>query len=34
LQRIEWLHLAFDGHRRARFTRVGNSLWSSQWLVP
>jgi len=34
LQRIEWLHLAFDGHRRARFTRVGNSPWSSQWLVP
>ncbi len=34
LQRIEWLHLAFDGHRRARFSRAGNSPWSGQWLVP
>lgn len=34
LQRIEWLHLAFEGHRRARFARVGQGPWRGEWLVP
>ncbi len=34
LQRLEWLHLAFDGHRRARFERVGQGPWRGAWLVP
>jgi 3-hydroxyisobutyrate dehydrogenase len=34
LQRLEWLHLAFEGHRRARFARVGFGPWKGEWLVP
>ena len=34
LQRLEWLHLAFEGHRRARFSRVGLGPWRGGWLVP
>jgi 3-hydroxyisobutyrate dehydrogenase len=34
LQRIEWLHLAFEGHRRARFSRIGFGPWRGEWLVP
>lgn len=33
LDRLEWLHLASKGHRRAAFTRIGND-WTGQWLVP
>lgn len=29
---IDWLHLAHDGHRRARFEQAG--VWTGQWLVP
>lgn len=35
---IDWLHLASDGHRRARFARAGdvpNSTgWSATWIEP
>lgn len=34
LQRLEWLHLAFEGHRRARFARTGQGPWRGEWLVP
>lgn len=34
LQRIEWLHLAFEGHRRACFHRVGFGPWRGEWRVP
>lgn len=34
LQRLEWLHLAFEGHRRARFERVGQGPWRGEWRVP
>ncbi|HAI58282.1 MAG TPA: pyridoxamine 5'-phosphate oxidase [Xanthomonadaceae bacterium] len=34
LQRIEWLHLAFEGHRRARLARTGAGPWRGEWLVP
>jgi pyridoxamine 5'-phosphate oxidase len=33
IERLEWLYLASDGHRRAAFTRDGTG-WSGQWLVP
>ncbi len=33
LDRLEWLHLAHDGHRRVSFTRSGDK-WSGQWLIP
>ncbi len=33
LDRLEWLHLAASGHRRAAFTRVGEA-WTGTWLVP
>lgn len=33
LNRLEWLHLAATGHRRAAFTRTGD-IWTSEWLVP
>jgi pyridoxamine 5'-phosphate oxidase len=33
LDRLEWLHLAASGHRRAAFTRSGND-WAGTWLVP
>lgn len=31
--RLEWLHLAAGGHRRAAFVRDG-ALWRGQWLAP
>ena len=34
LQRLEWLHLAFEGQRRARFRRTGTAPWTSEWLLP
>lgn len=34
LARMEWLHLAFEGHRRARFSRIGFGAWRGEWLVP
>ncbi len=34
LQRLEWLHLAFEGHRRAHFARVGFGPWKGEWRVP
>ncbi len=33
LSRIDWLHLAHDGHRRALFERDGDG-WAGRWLVP
>ncbi len=33
LDRLEWLHLAHDGHRRAGFTRDGDD-WAGKWLIP
>jgi len=33
LDRLEWLHLAHSGHRRAAFTRDGSD-WHGHWLVP
>ncbi|WP_420347499.1 pyridoxamine 5'-phosphate oxidase family protein [Pelagibius sp.] len=33
LRSIEWLYLAAQGHRRARFIRTGDT-WESAWLVP
>jgi pyridoxamine 5'-phosphate oxidase len=33
INRLEWLYLAASGHRRAVFTRYGNS-WAGHWLVP
>lgn len=33
LDRLEWLHLASSGHRRAVFTRSGDD-WAGQWLIP
>ncbi len=33
LDRFEWLHLASTGHRRAAFTRYGET-WSGAWLIP
>jgi pyridoxamine 5'-phosphate oxidase len=33
LDRLEWLHLAHDGHRRAGFARIGDD-WRGQWLIP
>jgi pyridoxamine 5'-phosphate oxidase len=33
LDRLEWLHLAATGHRRAVFTRNGDD-WSGTWLIP
>lgn len=33
LDRIDWLYLAHDGHRRALFERSGDH-WSAGWLVP
>ncbi len=34
LDRLEWLHLASTGHRRAAFTRGGESGWTGVWLIP
>jgi pyridoxamine 5'-phosphate oxidase len=33
LDRLEWLHLASTGHRRAAFTRTCDD-WTGTWLVP
>lgn len=33
LDRIDWLYLAHDGHRRALFARMG-AQWQAGWLVP
>ncbi|MGB1778486.1 MAG: pyridoxamine 5'-phosphate oxidase family protein [Longimicrobiales bacterium] len=33
LTEIDWLHLRFEGHQRARFTREG-SEWSGCWIAP
>jgi pyridoxamine 5'-phosphate oxidase len=33
IERIEWLHLAANGHRRARFDWL-NSTWQGNWLIP
>lgn len=33
LDRLEWLHLAHDGHRRVAFDRTGDA-WQGSWLVP
>lgn len=33
LDRLEWLHLASTGHRRAAFTH-GESGWTGAWLIP
>ena len=33
LDRLEWLHLAATGHRRARFIRTIDG-WSGEWLIP
>jgi pyridoxamine 5'-phosphate oxidase len=33
LDRIDWLYLAHDGHRRALFERTGDQ-WAAGWLVP
>jgi hypothetical protein len=32
--RLEWLELAADGHRRARFTWAGDAAPAMTWLVP
>lgn len=35
IETIEWLYLAAQGHRRARFTRAGGATpWEMTWLVP
>ena len=33
LQALDWLYLAHDGHRRARFVREGDA-WGGSWAVP
>lgn len=33
LDRIDWLYLAHDGHRRALFERSGDQ-WAAGWLIP
>ena len=33
LDRIDWLYLAYDGHRRALFERTDDH-WAACWLVP
>lgn len=33
LDRIDWLYLAHDGHRRALFERTGDQ-WAAGWLIP
>jgi pyridoxamine 5'-phosphate oxidase len=34
LTQLEWLYLAHDGHRRARFTHNAQHDWQGQWLTP
>ena len=31
---IDWLHLASEGHQRARFTKSADGAWSGSWLEP
>ncbi|MFZ9916455.1 MAG: flavin-binding protein, partial [Phycisphaerales bacterium] len=31
---IDWLHLASEGHERARFQRGDDGLWSGCWCEP
>ena len=33
VNRLEWLHLAATGHRRAGFT-LGQGGWAGEWLIP
>ncbi len=33
IDQLEWLYLAHDGHRRARFVRHGDD-WHGDWLIP
>ncbi len=33
LTEIDWLHLRFEGHQRALFTREGTQ-WSGRWIAP
>jgi pyridoxamine 5'-phosphate oxidase len=33
IDRLEWLHLAAKGHRRAAF-ELTNDIWSGEWLIP
>lgn len=33
INRLEWLYLAATGHRRAAFTRTGDT-WLGEWLIP
>lgn len=33
VNRLEWLHLAATGHRRAAFT-LGDDGWTGEWLIP
>jgi pyridoxamine 5'-phosphate oxidase len=33
LDRLEWLHLAHDGHRRVALSRTGDD-WRGAWLIP
>jgi pyridoxamine 5'-phosphate oxidase len=33
VRRIDWLHLAATGHRRARFESIDGD-WQGQWLIP
>jgi pyridoxamine 5'-phosphate oxidase len=33
LDRLEWLHLASTGHRRAAFT-LDENVWTGAWLIP
>ena len=33
LERLDWLHLAHDGHRRAQFQRQ-DSTWHGRWCAP
>lgn len=33
INRLEWLHLAATGHRRAAFMRTGD-IWVGKWLIP
>lgn len=34
LQALDWLYLAHDGHRRARFSRGDGEEWQGCWAVP
>lgn len=34
LERLDWLHLANSGHRRAVFTAGDDNSWEGQWVLP